>query len=146
MSLCVLCAGPGGLLPLQVGDAAPLVAQGHLGRGHCLRRTAGESCRRYWSLPWPWELVCLPRVSLLEKCSLQVLWVLGKSGFEQSSRRCGLQPQEAISFRVPATVAARGGGVHVVRKASGRSRPPHPPLLALLLLFQTAATATCQSP
>lgn len=96
MSLRVLCAGPGGLPPLLVGDAAPLVAQGHSGRGRCLRRTAGESYRRFWSLPWPREPVCLPRVSLLEKCSLQVPWVLGKSGFEQSSRRCGLKEEGGV--------------------------------------------------
>lgn len=135
-----------GLLPLLVGDATPLVAQGHWRRGSCLRRMAGESYRRFWSLPCPREPVCLPRASRLEKCLLQVLWVLGKSGFEQSPRRCGLQPQKAISFRVLPQWGAGVGGAHEVRKAPGRTRPPHPPPLAPLLLFHTAAMATCQSP
>ena len=121
-----------------MGDAAPLVAQGHSGRGRCLRRTAGEGYRRFWSLPWPREPVCLPRVSLLEKCSLQVLWVLGKSGLEQSSRRCGLQPQEAISFGVPATVGRGGGGCtwsgKLLEDHAHRTHLPWPPCSCSKLL------------
>ena len=78
---------------LLVGDAAPLVAQGHWRRGSCLTRMAGESYRRFWSLPWPREPVCLPRASLLEKCSLQMLWMLGKSlpiSYRSLSNTCQL--------------------------------------------------------
>ena len=127
-----------GLLPLLVGDATPLVAQGHWRRGSCLRRMAGESYRRFWSLPCPQEPVCLPWASRLEKFSLQMPWVRGNQGLSKAPEDvvCSHRRQSPSEF-LPQWDAGVGGRMRsgkLLEERAHRTHLPWPPCSCSTLL------------
>lgn len=110
---------------LSGGRDAALGGSGALRERELPDTDAGESHRRFLSLPGPWEPVCLPRASLLRSARSRCSGCWGNQGLSKASGDV-VRSHRRCPFRVPATVGHGWGGAHEVRKAPGRTATTAP--------------------